>query len=113
MLRMLAPMGVLLGVLAGSTGCGPVTSTSTMNHAVVAVEEARLEQAEEYAIYEWVSAEAYLDKAREEWAHSDYQHAEEYAQKALDFARAAEERAENSPDRSLGGLGHPDVEDLE
>ena len=113
MLRLLTPMGVLLAVLAGSTACGPITSTSTLNDAIVAVEEARLKQAEEYAIYEFISAVEYLDKAREEWAYSDYQHAEEYAQKALDFARAAEDRAENSPDRSLRGLDRSDVEDLE
>ena len=63
--------------------------------------------AEAYATYEFVSAQEYLEKAREEWAYSDYQKALEYAERALQFAEQAYERAVNNPNR-----GAPDIEDV-
>jgi hypothetical protein len=90
-----------LAIWAGLVGCGPITSTTTISSADLAIQSARLEGAEEFAIYEFVSAVEYLDKAREEWGYSDYGHAEEYAQRALDLAEAARERAMASPNRGL------------
>ncbi|MBN1947391.1 MAG: DUF4398 domain-containing protein [Bradymonadales bacterium] len=78
---------------AALLGCGPITSTVTLHDAGIAIEQARMEQAETYAVYEIVSAIEYLEKAREEWGSSDFQHAEKYAQRALDFAIAARDRA--------------------
>jgi hypothetical protein len=91
---MLAGSGLL--VLA----CGPVVSTVSLHDADVAVEAARLEDAERLATYEYVSALEYLDKAKEEWGYSDFQHAEEYAVRALRFAQQARERALANPDRN-------------
>ncbi len=113
MTRLLALSGVIPAILVGLGACGPVTSTMTMNDAIVAVDSAGLEEAGDYAIYEYISAVEYLEKAREEWAYSDYQHAEEYAQRALDFARQAQERARANPDRALRGLEGPDDDDLD
>jgi hypothetical protein len=105
MVRRFAPVSLVLLALALATGCGPVTSTIWLNDAEVAVESARLEGAEEYATYEFVSAVEYLAKAKEEWGYSDWQHAEEYAARALAFGRAARERAMANPERNLRGRG--------
>lgn len=74
-------------------GCGPITSTAAINDARYALERAESVEAAERARYEYTSAEAYFDKAREEWARSDYQHALSFAERALSFAEAAYERA--------------------
>ena len=50
--------------------------------------------AKDMAIYEYTAAVEYLQKAREENAYSDYAAARLYADKALDYAVKARERAE-------------------
>ena len=87
------------------SGCGPAISTPSINDAELAVETARLEQAETFATFEFVSAVEYLEKAKEEWSFSDFQHAEEYANRAIDFAEAALARAVANPDRSVEPTG--------
>lgn len=83
-----------LSVLAA---CGPITSTAAINDARYAIERAASVQAADVAQYEFTSAEVYLDKAREEWATSDFQHARSFAERALVFAEAAFERAVSTP----------------
>lgn len=85
------------GLLAGA--CGPILSTQTINDADDAVRMARDIQADQYAVFEFVSAEEYLAKAREEWGYSDFQHALEYAERAVTFAQQAYERAMRNPQR--------------
>ena len=117
----LAPISFVTLLIGLSSACGPAISTPTISDAELAIEEARLEQAELYATFEFVSAVEYLDKAEEEWSFSDFQHAEEYASRALAFARAALARAVANPDRSvepinpLGDfrLGDPIDDDVE
>ena len=100
MVRMGAPIViVIVAALLVVGACGPVTSTRYLNQAEIAIEQARLEDAEEFATYEYVSALAYYSKAQEEWGYSDYQHAEAYAERALDFARQARQRAQGSMER--------------
>ena len=41
--------------------------------AQAAVELARADEAEEFAVYAWTMAESYLIKAREEYAYADYE----------------------------------------
>jgi hypothetical protein len=77
--------------------CGPIISTSSLHDASEAVERARDLNADELAIYEFTSAEAYLEKAREEWGYSDFQHAIDYARLALEFADRARYRASQGP----------------
>ena len=81
------------------TGCGSIITTVHINQAERAVESARLERAEELATYEYVLAESYLEKANEEWAHSDFQHANSYAKRAILSAEAAYQRAITHPSR--------------
>lgn len=79
------------------SACGPIISTSALHDAAEAVDKARTVNAQTLAIYEFTSAEAYLEKAREEWGYSDYQHAIEYARRALEFADRARYRATQGP----------------
>jgi hypothetical protein len=96
---------VALAIALLALGCGPAISTPSIHDAEFALEQARLEDAEIYATYEYVSAVEYLAKAQEEWAYSDFQHAERYADRARDFAEQALTRARSNPERSLHGTG--------
>jgi hypothetical protein len=80
-----------------------------VREADLAIQQAELEGAEELAVYEYVSAVEYLEKAREEWGYSDFQHAEEYAERALEMARQARQRAIDSSQRSTFG---EDIDEL-
>lgn len=81
-------------------GCGSVLSTAEINDARDAIERAAVLDAEAYATYEFVSADAYLDKAEEEWGRSDFQKSVEYARRAQQFAEMAYQRAMRHPDRA-------------
>lgn len=105
-----ASTAVLAMIFLGA--CGAVISTPTIRDAELAISAAGMEQAEEYATYEYVSAVEYLDKAKEEWSFSDYQHAEEYAARARDFAETALQRAVANPNRNIPGLNQ-DIGDFE
>ncbi|MEZ4471279.1 MAG: DUF4398 domain-containing protein [bacterium] len=74
-------------------GCGPVIATQAINDATVALEGARGANAEALAVYEFVSAETYLRKAREEEGYSDFQAAVDLARKARFLADEARRRA--------------------
>jgi hypothetical protein len=86
-------------VAIGAAGCGPVTSTMTINEATVAVEAAQAVEADRYAVYEYVSAVECLQKAKEEEGFSDFQAAIDLARKSRDFAEKARQRALASPQR--------------
>lgn len=102
------PAMFLCGVVALLGACGAVISTPTIRDAELAVQAAEMEQAEQFATYEFVSAVQYLEKAKEEWGFSDFQHAEEYGQRARELAEAALERAVANPNRNAPGLGLDD-----
>jgi len=86
----LLPALLAIAVLAG---CGPVQSTSTLMDAEVALEAARAAGARENATYEYVSAEAYLKKARETANRARYEYSKDYARKAVELAKEAREKA--------------------
>ena len=79
-----------LGVLAG---CGPIQSTAALIDADVAVESARAAGAPQTSPYEFNSAEAYLQKAREVTGRSQYEAAIRFAGKARDLATQAQKNA--------------------
>lgn len=79
--------------LAGLLGCGPVQSTATIMDAQAALEAARAAGAEKTATYEYVSAQSYLDKARETRNRALYERSESYAKKARDLAKEARVKA--------------------
>lgn len=104
-LRVLLGSGLLLGLF----GCGPITATTAIADATVAVEAAGSAEAEKYALYEYTSAVEYLRKAREEEGYSDFQAAIDLAHRARTFGEKARERAMRSPER---GLPPPADDDL-
>lgn len=73
--------------------CGPVNTTGVMNDAQVAVQRAHAAEGEKFAVYETVSADLYLEKAKEEQGHAHYDTAAELAQHATELADSATERS--------------------
>lgn len=79
--------------IAALAGCGPVRSTANLTDAEVALEAARAAGAADTATFEYVSAEAYLRKARETANRARYEASIEFARKATQLAKDAREKA--------------------
>ena len=84
---------MLVAILA-LAACGPVRSTSALVDAAAEVSAARTAGAHKAAPYEYIAAEAFLHKAREEQGHADYELAVALAQRSAACARAAIARME-------------------
>ena len=97
--------GLVFVSLLGFAGCGPITATTAIAKATVAVEAAEGANAEKYAVYEFLSAREYLRKAKEEEGYSDFQAAIDLAKAALDFAEKARELAMSNPGREMNAPG--------
>ena len=98
LIPLLTAVLVLLGV-ALTTGCGPVTTASTIKDAEHDLAEARSLEAEKNAPYEYTKAASYLHKAKELEGYGMYEQASVFArrsrlmsEKAHDVARLARER---------------------
>lgn len=91
---------VALGALL--MGCGPIQATQRISEAEVAMERARVADADLHSPYEYTSASNYLYKAKEEWGYSQFEAAYDYATQAR---RAAESALINS--REAPWPGHP------
>jgi hypothetical protein len=75
-------------------GCGPVDYLSRVSsRAASALAQAGQAGAEQKAPYEYAKAAAYLHKAREDAAHSDYQTAIDWGRRSEDCSRKAIARA--------------------
>lgn len=71
-------------------GCGPIEYLSQVtSRASTAVAQAKREGADVDAPYEFVAAEGYLEKAREEAARSEYQASLEYGRRSEELATKA------------------------
>lgn len=110
--RRIRLIGVALAAALGVGGCGPVTSTTRIADATVAVEAAQAVQADRYAVFEYVSAVEYLKKAKEEEGFSDFQAAIDLATRARELAEKARQRALANPARGLAPPEAPVDEDL-
>jgi hypothetical protein len=86
----------LAGVLAFAAGCGPIQSGSLVVEAQAELAAAQTAGAEKHAPFEYVAAEEYLHKAREEQSYSDFEISTSFARKARDCARAAKQIAESA-----------------
>jgi hypothetical protein len=82
------------------TGCGPVTTASTIKDAEFDLSEARGLEAPKNAPYEYTKAAEYLHKAKELEGYGLYEQASTfarrsrlYSEKANDVARFAKERS--------------------
>ncbi|MBI5498277.1 MAG: DUF4398 domain-containing protein [Deltaproteobacteria bacterium] len=84
----------LLAAAILSSGCGGIISTVFIVQGTIGLAGARAANAENLATYEYVSAEAYLKKAREAHSYADFEH-------SLRFARLATERAATARTKAL------------
>lgn len=85
--------GVLALALIAAVGCGPLQYTANMIAAQSALEAARDGNARWLAAYEFYSAQAHLEKAREEAAEGEYEDAIRFADVATSYAQRALELA--------------------
>ena len=86
-------LALALGVGLMASACGPVTSTQRLNEARTAFALAEDAGAAQHAVYEYTMAQQMLLKARQEWGQSDWQKAEEYADRAREYSERAATRA--------------------
>lgn len=84
----------LLSLLIIGVGCGPIVSGVQIVNASIELRAAKTAGAGTHAQYEYIAAQEYLQKAREENAYSDFWAARKYADKALDYAMRARKKAE-------------------
>lgn len=87
----------LIALALFATACGPIQSTTRLGQASVALERARVVEADRKAPYEYYSARFYLHKAEEEWSYSDFNAALDYATEAKRAAEAAILKAKEDP----------------
>lgn len=93
--RVIACFLLLISILM--CGCGPIMSTSRRQDAEEALKQAKAANADTLAPYEYTLSQEYLRKADELWGYSEFGYSVEYAQKALEMAQAAKEKAEVDP----------------
>jgi hypothetical protein len=71
-------------------GCGPILYVKDVSpRAAAALNQARADQAEQYAPYEYTKASLYYDKAREEAGHAYFQNAVDWGRRSQDCSRRA------------------------
>ena len=93
----LAPVAVALALILLFAGCGPTQSTVRLSEASIALERARVAEADRKAPYEYYSARFYLHKAEEEWSYSDFEASFDYATEAKRASEAAILKAKEDP----------------
>ena len=84
---------LLILAVAPLVACGPIETDRALSRAYIAIEGARGADAQRYAIYEYQSALLYLQKAREEEGHSNFEGARHFAKESRTFADKARARA--------------------
>ena len=75
------------------SGCAAARGSYFLAEADRQVRSAQESGAPEAAIYAWTMADEYRRKAWEEWGYSDFEAAEELANKAVEWAQKAEKLA--------------------
>jgi hypothetical protein len=79
-----------LGLLPLLLGCGPISYVKDVSpRTAAALNQARADQADQYAPYEYTKASLYYDKARDEAGHAYYQQAADWGRRSQDCSRRA------------------------
>lgn len=93
-------LGLLLGAVIGSAGCGAVSASTALAEASRDLREAQAQQADKYAPYYYTRAESHLQKAKELNGMGQFQVAAEYARvsgeaanKSLEVGKVNKEQA--------------------
>lgn len=89
-------------MVALACGCGPIQSSTLIVDAAAELAAAKTANADAAAPFEYVAAEEYLHKAREEQSYADFQLAVAYAEKSRDCSRVARTRAEAFTKAAMG-----------
>jgi hypothetical protein len=89
-------------LLLFALGCGPVQSSTLIVGAQAELAAAKTAQADLHAPFEYIAAEEYLHKAREEQSYADFQIAVIYAEKSRDCAKVARALAEAKTREAMG-----------
>ncbi|MBI5509564.1 MAG: DUF4398 domain-containing protein [Deltaproteobacteria bacterium] len=84
----------VVAALAGAAACSPIVGGVGIVNANIALSAAETAGAKRSAVYEYTAAREYLQKAREEYAYSDFWASRIYAEKAESYAVAARKKAE-------------------
>ena len=96
-----------LGLLL-SLGCGPIVYMKDVSpRAAAALNQAREDQAEKYAPYEYTKASLYYDKAREEAGHAYYQNAVDWGRRSQDCSRRASALARSAQSKHVEEAARP------
>jgi hypothetical protein len=96
-------------------GCGPIMYIKDVSpRTAAALNQAKADQAERYAPYEYTKASLYYDKAREDAGHAYYQNAAEWGRRSQDcsarasaLARAAQAKPTEDAVRPNQSCGEP------
>ncbi|MBL4633659.1 MAG: DUF4398 domain-containing protein [Kofleriaceae bacterium] len=92
--RLALTVSATLGFMAIANGCGPVEYINQVSRkASSEVEAAKSVKADKYSPYWYTLAVEYLNKAREEAAHADYQAANRFGKRSAEAAAKARELA--------------------
>lgn len=94
-------------ILLFAVGCGPITATTAIAEATVAIEAAKGAQADQFAKYEFNRARAHLWKAKEEEGYSDFQDAITLARESKVFAEKAKARSMNRQESAANPRRRP------
>jgi hypothetical protein len=83
-------------------GCGPIVYMKDVSpRTAAALNQAKADQAERLAPYEYTKASLYYDKAREEASHAYYQNAIEWGRRSQDCSRRASALARSAQAKHL------------
>ena len=86
-LAKLAGLGVgVLWVALLLAGCGSVSASGALTDATRDLREAKQQKADEFAVYYYTRAEAYLLKAKKLNGMGQYEAAQDYAKKSIEAA---------------------------
>jgi len=94
-------------ILLFSFGCGPIVYVREVSpRAAVALDQAKADQAPQYAPYEYTKASLYYERARAEAGRAYYQNAVDWGRRSLDcswrasaLARSAQAKPAKDPPR--------------
>lgn len=89
-----APLSFATSFVASFAACGPVTYVSRVTFGASGeVAKAKVSNGEKMAPYEYITAQAYLQKSKELAGYARFQDSNRFAQRSLDMARKAREVA--------------------
>lgn len=85
-MRFARSLGVVAALLGLLSACAPLNASTAIREAETHMDQARRQNADTYAPYEYYSALAYLTKAKKTEGYSEFGIAEQYGVKAKELA---------------------------